>query len=113
MLLKPRLGIRLKSGIWPLYRFDPRRINQGEPPLVVDVRGGKLPVQEYMNNETRFRMVERINPEGFRRFAIEAQRMADRRMAVYEHMSRLTPPGGGHEPEQDVVAEQETAKQGA
>ena len=57
------------SGVWPLYRFDPRRIDQGEPPLVVDMPGGKIPVQEYMRNEARFRMVERMDPEAFRDFA--------------------------------------------
>jgi pyruvate-ferredoxin/flavodoxin oxidoreductase len=34
------------SGIWPLYRYDPRRIDAGQAPLVVDAVGGKIPVQE-------------------------------------------------------------------
>ena len=82
----------VNSGIWPLYRFDPRRLEAGEPPLIVDAPGGKIPVQEYMKNETRFRMVERIDPEGFRRYAQRAQRGAERRMAVYQHMAKLRHP---------------------
>jgi pyruvate-ferredoxin/flavodoxin oxidoreductase len=82
----------VESGVWPLYRFDPRRLAQGEAPLTVDVTGGKIPVQEYMKNETRFRMVEKIDAERFRYFAREAQKAAERRIAVYEHLSKLKLP---------------------
>jgi len=84
----------VQSGVWPLYRYDPRRIEVGEPPLTVDVAGGKLPVQEYMKNEARFRMVEKIDPERFQRFARQAQLEAARRIAVYQHMANLRLPGG-------------------
>jgi len=80
------------SGIWPLFRFDPRRAAEGEPPLIVDVPGGKIPVREYMKNETRFRMVEKIDPVRFREFAAAAQRSAARRMAIYEHLAQLRRP---------------------
>jgi len=84
----------VKSGIWSLYRWDPRRLEQGEPPLVVDAPGGKIPVEEYMKNETRFRVVEKVSPERFRRFAAQAQLGTDRRMALYEHLAKLKMPVG-------------------
>jgi pyruvate-ferredoxin/flavodoxin oxidoreductase len=80
------------SGVWPLYRFDPRRIDQGEPPLVVDMPGGKIPVQDYMRNEARFRMVERMDPDGFRDFARRSQLAAERRIATYQHLATLRLP---------------------
>ncbi len=80
------------SGVWPLYRYDPRRVDAGEPPLVVDAGGGKLPVAEYMTNETRFKMMEKIDPQTFRRYAAESQLSAERRMAVYRHFSQLRLP---------------------
>lgn len=80
------------SGVWKLYRYDPRRSASGEAPLIVDSPGGKIPVQEYMRNETRFRMVEKIDPQRFQRFAVEAQKAAERRMSVYEHLSKLRLP---------------------
>ena len=49
---------------------------------------------EYMKNETRFRMVEKIDPERFRRFARQAQLAGERRMAVYQHLAKLTPSRG-------------------
>src|SRR6185503_1983350 len=52
--------LAVNSGVWPLYRYDPRRIERGEPPLVIDVAPGKAAVEQYMRNEARFRMVEKI-----------------------------------------------------
>jgi pyruvate-ferredoxin/flavodoxin oxidoreductase len=80
------------SGVWPLYRYDPRRVASGEPPLIIDAPAGKVPVQEYMKNETRFRMVEKIDPVRFNRFAQEAQRAAQRRIAVYQYLAQWRQP---------------------
>jgi pyruvate-ferredoxin/flavodoxin oxidoreductase len=97
--------LAVNSGIWPLYRYDPRRVAQGEPPLILDSTPGKASPREYMRNETRFRMVEKIDPERFRRLAVEAEEASKRRIAVYEHMAKLVVPqgeesgdGDGHAP---------------
>jgi hypothetical protein len=41
-------------------------------------------------------MVEKLDPEAFRRYAVESQRAARRRMAVYRHLSlfQLSPSNG-------------------
>ncbi len=80
------------SGIWPLYRYDPRRVAAGEPGLIVDAAGDRIPVSEYMQNETRFRMVEKIDPRGFELYGRQAQEGARRRMAVYRYLSGLRLP---------------------
>jgi pyruvate-ferredoxin/flavodoxin oxidoreductase len=79
----------VQSGVWPLFRYDPQQADRGEPPLVVDTAGATIPVAEYMRNEARFRMVEKIDPAGFRRYAAGAQQAAARRMAVYQHIAQL------------------------
>jgi len=83
------------SGIWPLYRYDPRRVAQGEPPLIIDAPAGKVPVSEYLNNETRFRMVERMDPARFKKFSAQTQKYAEQRIAVYRHMASLRFGGDG------------------
>ena len=50
------------SATWPLYRFDPRRIAAGQPPLVLDSGPAKIPVREYMREEARFRITETPRP---------------------------------------------------
>jgi pyruvate-ferredoxin/flavodoxin oxidoreductase len=82
----------VQSGIWPLYRFDPRRSALGEPALQLDSKPVKLPVSEYMRNETRFRMVEKINPQRFALLAKEAQKHASQRVALYEQLSAIKLP---------------------
>jgi pyruvate-ferredoxin/flavodoxin oxidoreductase len=84
--------LAVDCGVWPLYRYDPRRADAGEPPLIVDAEGGKRPVSEYMTNETRFKMVEKLDPEAFRRYAVESQLAAERRIALYRHISQLRLP---------------------
>jgi pyruvate-ferredoxin/flavodoxin oxidoreductase len=84
--------LAVNSGVWPLYRYDPRRVARGEPPLVIDVPPGRASVGEYMRNETRFRMVEKIDAERFRRLAAEAREHAAQRVALYEQLARITLP---------------------
>ena len=80
------------SGIWPLYRFDPRRALEGKPPLQLDSGAPKMKVQDYMRNETRFRMVEKQDPERFKRLIAAAQRNAGQRFAVYQQLAGITVP---------------------
>ncbi len=84
--------LAVNSGVWPLYRYDPRRVAQGLPPLVIDVPPGKASVQEYMRNETRFRMVEKIDPLRFRELAAAARDHAARRVALYQQLAHITLP---------------------
>ncbi len=84
--------LAVDSGIWPLYRYDPRRIEAGDPPLQLDSKAPKASVHEYMRNETRFRMVEKINPTRFKELAAAAEDFAKQRVAVYEQLAHLVVP---------------------
>jgi len=75
------------SGLWPLYRFDPRRAAAGEPPLHLDSGAPKVPVKAFMENEARFRMVERADGERFRELQRRAQHLAERRWNVYRQLA--------------------------
>jgi pyruvate-ferredoxin/flavodoxin oxidoreductase len=80
------------SGVWPLYRFDPRRVEAGEPRLVIDSPPPKIAPREYMRHETRFRMVERRDPERFRRLLAMAEKYATQRLAIYRQLAGITVP---------------------
>jgi pyruvate-ferredoxin/flavodoxin oxidoreductase len=49
--------LAVQCGLWPLYRFDPRLGAAGKNPLMIDYREPSIPVDQYMYNETRFRML--------------------------------------------------------
>jgi pyruvate-ferredoxin/flavodoxin oxidoreductase len=64
------------SGYWPIYHFDPRRVDEGLPPLVIDAPH-KGDLQEYLSSETRFQ----------RAFVDRARRERAARWALYEKLS--------------------------
>ena len=82
------------SGVWPLYRWDPRRVDEGKRPFQLDSGPPKISPREYMRNETRFRMVERRDPARFQRLMALAEQVATRRVALYQHLANLTVPAG-------------------
>jgi pyruvate-ferredoxin/flavodoxin oxidoreductase len=82
----------MASGVWPLYRFDPRRSAQGQPPLKLDSPPPTIGVRDYMRHEGRFRIVEKTNPERFKVLAAAAEREARQRYAVYEQLAGITIP---------------------
>lgn len=84
----------VSSWVWPLYRFDPRRTDEGEPPLQLDCKAPSTDVGDYMQAETRFRMVEKIDRMRYRRFLRQAQHEADRRWNVYRQLAGITPEEG-------------------
>jgi pyruvate-ferredoxin/flavodoxin oxidoreductase len=84
--------LAVDSGVWPLYRFDPRRLEKGEPALNLDYGPPKAKVADYMRNESRFRMVERADPARFKRFLVQAQAEAERRYSIYQQLAGITVP---------------------
>jgi len=80
------------SGVWPLYRFDPVRLAKGEPPLHLDYGPPKAKVADYMANESRFRMIERADPERYKKFVKEAEEQARRRYVVYQQLAGISVP---------------------
>ena len=86
--------LAVKSAVWPLFRFNPARKAAGLPPLELDSGPPAIKVTDYMRNETRFRMVERTDPERFKWLMEEAQRMTAQRFAVYQQLAGVKWPEG-------------------
>jgi pyruvate-ferredoxin/flavodoxin oxidoreductase len=86
--------LAVQSGLWPLYRFDPRRVAEDAPPLQLDSGAPRVPLRRFMENETRFRMVEKMDAERFARLADLAQKEVMQRYAFYERLAGLKLPGG-------------------
>ncbi len=51
------------TGFWPLYRFDPRRADEGKIPLALDSRPPSDALAETLLNEQRFRRLNAQQPE--------------------------------------------------
>jgi pyruvate-ferredoxin/flavodoxin oxidoreductase len=77
------------SGAWILYRYDPRRAEQGLNPLQLDSRAPKIPLKDYVYNETRFRMLTQSMPEEAERLLALAQQDVNERWQMYEQLASL------------------------
>jgi pyruvate-ferredoxin/flavodoxin oxidoreductase len=84
--------LAVDSGVWPLYRFHPDRLYNGQAPLQLDYGAPKAKVADYMRNESRFRSVERADPERYKRFVEESQEAARRRYVVYQQLAGISVP---------------------
>ncbi|MFH1017541.1 MAG: pyruvate:ferredoxin (flavodoxin) oxidoreductase, partial [Pseudomonadota bacterium] len=87
------------SGMWPLYRFDPRRTAQGLPPLQIDSPEPSIKASEYLKNESRFRMAAMVDPKHFEELQGQAQASADQRFGVYRQLAGVNF-GGPKKPEE-------------
>jgi pyruvate-ferredoxin/flavodoxin oxidoreductase len=47
----------VQSGLFPIYRYDPRLAEQGKNPLTIDCKEPSISPEQYMYTETRFRML--------------------------------------------------------
>ncbi len=81
--------LAVESGIWPVYRFDPARLERGETPLQLDSGPLKGNAREYMQNEARFRVVERLDKERYERLLSRAEADVTRRAELYEQLARI------------------------
>ncbi|MDX1502204.1 MAG: pyruvate:ferredoxin (flavodoxin) oxidoreductase [Thermoanaerobaculia bacterium] len=84
----------VEAGALTLYRFDPARGARGEPPLKLDSGPPRRRLREVRELETRFRMVEKIDRDRYRRFLARAEREAARQYAVYSQLAGITLPSG-------------------
>ena len=87
--------LAVDSGHWPLYRFDPRLRVAGGNPFQLDSAAPKVRLEQYVRNETRYRMVEQANPERFKTLIDLAQKDATERWAMYQRLAAVGAGGNG------------------
>ncbi|MBU8869398.1 MAG: pyruvate:ferredoxin (flavodoxin) oxidoreductase [Gemmatimonadales bacterium] len=82
-------ALAVSTGYWPIYRFDPRRIQTGQAPLKLDCKAPSGTFAEYAAVENRFQMLQKSDPETAARLAVMGQEFIDRRWASLEHLAGL------------------------
>jgi pyruvate-ferredoxin/flavodoxin oxidoreductase len=75
------------TGYWPLFRYNPTLTNEGQNPLTLDSRAPKLPLREFTQLETRFKMLEKSHPQRAKLLAELAQHDVMTRWKIYEYLS--------------------------
>jgi pyruvate-ferredoxin/flavodoxin oxidoreductase len=76
------------SGQWLLYRYNPERTLVGENPLILDSRAPTRKVHEFLQQQTRFKMLTKSRPENAKRLWEQAQQDAEIRYRLYEYLAQ-------------------------
>ena len=83
--------VAVDSGQWLLYRYNPERTLAGENPLLLDSRTPTRKVKDYLLQQTRFKMLQKSNPEHAKLLWQEAQQDAETRYHMYEYLAQRKP----------------------
>ena len=75
------------SGYWPLYRYDPRRIDEGKNPFQLDSKEPTLGYQEFLNGEVRYASLHKSFPRNAETLFAQAEEEARVRYEGYKKMA--------------------------
>ena len=104
----------VKSGYWPLYRFQPT-VDEHEHPFQLDAAPPSIPLREFALQEARYAMLARTDPARSRELLDLAQDAIDERWRYYEQLVAVErrvphvddpderPPTAGGDTEPDTV----------
>ena len=78
----------VETGSWPLFRFNPVNETAGKAPLTLDSKAPSKPLAEFMSSETRFQVVNKMNPERYEELLEKAQKNVNDKHTLLEYMSQ-------------------------
>jgi len=81
--------LAVQSGHWPMYRYDPRLVEQGKNPLVIESKEPTIPISQYAYNETRYKMLTQLDEARAEELMREAQQDAKSRWTLYQQMAAM------------------------
>jgi len=81
--------LAVQSGHWPMYRYDPRRADAGQNPLLIESKEPSIPISQYAYNETRYKMLTQLDETRAEELMREAQKDATSRWTLYQQMAAM------------------------
>jgi pyruvate-ferredoxin/flavodoxin oxidoreductase len=82
--------LAVDSGAWPLYRYNPALAAEAKNPLTLDSKAPKIPLKDYIYNETRYSsLVQRDEPRAEMLLKL-AQEDVLARWKQYEQMAAMS-----------------------
>ncbi|MFH0916427.1 MAG: pyruvate:ferredoxin (flavodoxin) oxidoreductase [bacterium] len=79
----------VQSGVWPLFRFDPRLAAEGKNPLQIDSKEPSIPFEEFAYQENRFNMLKKSRPEAAGILADKAQKHVWTRWEILKQQAEM------------------------
>jgi pyruvate-ferredoxin/flavodoxin oxidoreductase len=76
--------LAVKSGHWPLFRYNPGLRLEGKNPFQFDSPPPSIPLEDYIYNESRYTTLPNSHPDAARKLLEEAQEDVRNRRRIYE-----------------------------
>jgi pyruvate-ferredoxin/flavodoxin oxidoreductase len=81
--------LAVQSGYWPLLRYNPNLELEGKNPLQLDSGKPSIPLEKFVYNETRFKILLRSKPEVAKMLLEKAQKDIVKRWNFYKYWSDM------------------------
>ena len=75
------------AGHWPLYRYNPLLAKEGKNPFTLDSKAPSLPLEKYVYNETRYKMLTLSDEARSEELLKLAQEDVNARWKQYERLA--------------------------
>jgi pyruvate-ferredoxin/flavodoxin oxidoreductase len=81
--------LAVDSGHWPLFRYNPENMKEGKNPLKLDSKAPKIKLEDYIYNETRYKMLTKSHPAIAKELLALGQAEVIKRWKFYEQMADM------------------------
>lgn len=88
----------VESGHWPLFRYDPKKIEAGVNPLTMDSKKPTISISDYAYGENRYKMLLKADEERAERLMKAAETEAERRWLLYSQLAEINYKVGSKDP---------------
>jgi pyruvate-ferredoxin/flavodoxin oxidoreductase len=75
------------SGLWPLFRYDPRLKAEGKNPFQLDSRDPTTSLEDFMYKEVRFKSLKAASPDRADALLAKAKAQAERTWREYKYLA--------------------------
>jgi len=79
--------LAVQSGYWPLMRYNPTLAEEGKNPLQLDSKAPSIPLEDYIYNENRYKILTRSMPEEAKKLLKEAQEGVNKQWKMYQRLA--------------------------
>jgi pyruvate-ferredoxin/flavodoxin oxidoreductase len=75
------------SGIWPIYRYDPRLKAEGKNPFQLDCKDPTTSLEDFMYKEVRFKSLKAADPARADALLAKAKAHTERVWKEYKYLA--------------------------
>ena len=84
--------LAVDSGLWATFRYNPALLSEGKNPMIVDYKEPKIDVKNFMYQETRFKMVEKLDANNAKKYLETARNHAKENYKRYKNLENSMQP---------------------